>query len=144
MHQRYFTIEEAASLLPQLRELVGKQMVLRKEIEGAVMQLSTLLGKRVERVKVEADDPPDVRRLKENVLRLATEFQSRWNEVEELGVVVKDTGSGLLDFYSIIDGKTVFLCWQFDEGTIGHYHDLDAGFQGRKPIDASLRSRHVN
>jgi hypothetical protein len=32
----------------------------------------------------------------------------------------------------------VFLCWRVDEVHITHWHDVDAGYAGRQPIDSAL------
>ena len=56
-------------------------------------------------------------------------------ELEKLGVVIKDLDRGLIDFPAIRDGREVYLCWQLDEDEIGFWHDIDAGFGGREPLE---------
>jgi hypothetical protein len=58
-------------------------------------------------------------------------------ELDELGVVVKDLDLGLLDFPALRDGVEVELCWRVGEDRVEHWHPLEAGFRGRKPIDWS-------
>ena len=41
---------------------------------------------------------------------------------------------GLVDFPTVIDGETVFLCWRSDEGQLGWYHRIEEGYQGRRPL----------
>jgi hypothetical protein len=55
-------------------------------------------------------------------------------EVEGLGIHVKDIDIGLVDFPSLRDGRVVYLCWKVDEPAIAYWHELDAGYAGRKPI----------
>lgn len=55
--------------------------------------------------------------------------------VQEMGVVVKDIDRGLVDFPAVIDGREVYLCWQLGEDSVAHWHELDAGFRGRRPLD---------
>ena len=52
-----------------------------------------------------------------------------------LGCLVKDLEAGLVDFYSLQDDEPVFLCWQFGEPAVAHWHALDEGFSGRKPLE---------
>ena len=52
-----------------------------------------------------------------------------------MGCLVKDLEAGLVDFYAVQDDEPVFLCWQFGEPSVAHWHALDEGFAGRKPID---------
>jgi hypothetical protein len=33
------------------------------------------------------------------------------------------------------DGEPVFLCWQFGEPAVTHWHGVDEGYAGRKPIE---------
>ena len=47
---------------------------------------------------------------------------------------LKDPRSGLLDFPSLRDGRTVYLCWKLDEPTIGYWHPIETGFAGRQPL----------
>jgi hypothetical protein len=56
-------------------------------------------------------------------------------ELDGLGVVVKDLDLGLLDFPAIRAGEEVELCWQVGEDAVSYWHPLEAGYRGRKPID---------
>ena len=53
----------------------------------------------------------------------------------DTGVQIKDVNSGLIDFSALKDGREVYLCWQYGEGDIAFWHEMDAGFAGRQPID---------
>lgn len=63
----------------------------------------------------------------------------RFHEVVRLlhtcGVLIKDPKIGLLDFPARRAGRTVFLCWKVGEDRIDHWHEVDAGFAGRQPLD---------
>jgi hypothetical protein len=37
---------------------------------------------------------------------------------------------------SICAASVVYLCWRFGEDRIGHWHELDGGFAGRRPLPA--------
>jgi len=51
-----------------------------------------------------------------------------------MGVEVKDPSTGLIDFRSLRGDEEVYLCWRLGEGRIAWWHDLDSGFQGRRPL----------
>jgi hypothetical protein len=51
---------------------------------------------------------------------------------------------GLLDFYGRIEGRLVWLCWRYGEDKLDHYHELDSGFSGRRPIGNVARQRVLN
>ena len=50
-------------------------------------------------------------------------------------MVVRDLERGLIDFPSLLDGDEVYLCWLLDEPSVGHWHAVEAGFGGRRPLD---------
>jgi hypothetical protein len=74
---------------------------------------------------LERQDEPEV----------VAQVQNAIDELQALGIEVK-AADGLVDFRSLRDGEVVYLCWKFPEAEIGHWHRLDAGFAGRKPIAA--------
>lgn len=139
-----FTLEAANALVPRLREMVEAQMNRRTAIEERLEKLSKLLGATPSSLSVDANDPADVRDLKQDLVAWVDRYQSAWKEVEALGAVLKDPRTGLLDFYGEVDGKRVWLCWRYGEESITHYHGLHEGFSGRKPIGATVRHRHLN
>jgi hypothetical protein len=57
------------------------------------------------------------------------------NAIHELGAVVKDPDTGLVDFPAVVEGAEAFLCWQLGEDEVEFWHGLDEGFAGRKPLD---------
>ena len=67
--------------------------------------------------------------------QLADEAAAAVNELEEIGVVVKDFDLGLLDFPALREGEEVELCWHVGEDSVEHWHRLGEGYAGRKPID---------
>jgi hypothetical protein len=53
-------------------------------------------------------------------------------------VQVKDLEKGLLDFPCEVEGEIVLLCWLWGEEKITHYHGLEDGFAGRKPVTEAM------
>jgi hypothetical protein len=62
------------------------------------------------------------------------EMRSALVELQEMEVVLRDLDRGLVDFPSIRDGEEVFLCWEEGEDEIGYWHELEAGYGGRRPL----------
>ena len=52
----------------------------------------------------------------------------------------KGFDAGLVDFYSLREDRPIFLCWKLGEERITHWHEIDAGFSGRQPIDGAILS----
>ena len=139
-----FTLEAVNALLPRLRALMEQQMGRRSEIELRLEKLARLLGTAPSNIQVDDGDPPPVRDLKQDLADHVSRYQSAWSELEEMGAVLKDPRSGLVDFYGQVDGKRVWLCWKYGEDAVTHYHGLHEGFSGRKAIEPAMRSRHLN
>jgi hypothetical protein len=116
----------------------------RVEIEERLDRLAKLVGKVPSTISVDDTDPPQVRSLKQDLVQRVEGYQTAWREVEEMGAVLKDPKTGLVDFYGRVDGKLVWLCWRYGEDSVTHYHGLHEGFAGRKPIESTMRQRHLN
>src|SRR5215213_594505 len=144
MDGRVFTLEEANAILPKLQSVVGEQLRRRAEIEASLVRLGKELGDVPERIVLDPADSTDVRDLKRDLMRRIEEYRAGWREVEEMGAVLKDARTGLIDFYGRVDGKLVWLCWKYGEHEIAHYHALEDGFSARKPIAESMRYRLLN
>lgn len=56
-------------------------------------------------------------------------------EIDAIGVQVKDLDTGLLDFPFQLEDRVVLLCWKQGETAITHWHTMEDGFAGRKPLD---------
>jgi len=66
---------------------------------------------------------------------LVQEINTIVEQVNDMGCLVKDLDSGLVDFYGVRDGEPVFLCWQFGEPAVAHWHPVEGGFASRQPIE---------
>jgi hypothetical protein len=142
--RRHFTLEEARALLPEVRKIVGDQLEQRAELERRLVELGEIVGEPPEDLSDKAGDTPDVLAKKRALRTLVEQYQHGWNRLETMGVVLKDARTGLVDFYSRVDGRVVFLCWQHGEDTIEHYHGLEEGFAGRKRIEGAVAARLYN
>jgi len=124
---KLFTVEEANALLPMVRRAVEKirgahaQVAASQEAARAAAAAAQLGG---------GGMPGGAR-----YVNALTTLAGRVNQLEELGVQLKDYERGLVDFPSLRDGKLVLLCWQWGEGDqIEWWHDPEAGFAGRQPL----------
>ena len=152
---KVLSIEEANGLIPVLDRLVGAQLELGETIQDLVKELVDLDGPvsdmeetddgmaAVVDITVRVEDDAAVRQVKQHLARRVRRYRDGWKQVEELGAVVKDPSTGLIDFYGRIDDRLVWLCWQYGEERIAFYHELDAGFSGRKPLEP-VRRRMLN
>ena len=58
------------------------------------------------------------------------------HKIQDTGAMIKDINTGLLDFSALRDDHEVYLCWKNGERDIAFWHEIDAGFAGRQPIDS--------
>jgi hypothetical protein len=142
--QKIYTLEEVNSKIPSLRAIVGRQLSRRAAIEEKLTVLGNLVDDIPDDFAPSPGDSDVVRELKTELTRRVAEYRGGWDEVEDLGAVIKDPQIGLVDFYGRLDGNVVWLCWKYGEDDVAYYHALDAGFAGRKPIGATVRQRLLN
>lgn len=126
---RLFTVDEANSLLPALRPL----------IESVLENLRRLRGKSETVVRNEQLDPdaPDLmKRLRqdEEIARLVGQIKGWVEEIHSYGCLCKGVEQGLIDFPCLLGAEVVYLCWQFGEPNVGHWHRIEDGFAGRRPL----------
>ncbi len=124
---KIFTLEEANTLLPTVRGVLLKIQHGHKRL--------AVYSAEAKKASAGADrgggglvDGPFYAEL----LMKLTELM---NNLESLGVELKDLERGLVDFPSLREGRVVLLCWQVGEGDeVEWWHDVDAGFAGRTPL----------
>ena len=131
MALRTFTPAEANSALPQVRPVAERMVALRRrlaELEGEQREVVKIIAGNGSGYAVgESRSPAYTAAMRE--------LEACVEELDELGVEVKDVESGLLDFPALRNGERVFLCWRLGEDAVTHWHDLEEGFAGRKEID---------
>lgn len=131
---RLFTPEEANAELPEVRAL-ARRMV---EERGSLVAL----GAELEEVQAliggngGSIDPGRVAELQEAVAQAAAELAGVVDELQGRGLQVKDLDRGLVDFPARHPetGEAVLLCWELGEAEVAHWHGLEEGFAGRKPL----------
>ncbi len=134
MSNHTFSLNEAQTLLPVLESLLRRGMEAKKqveEIEGEFQKLGHRIfltgGAEVDVIKLAKR-----RAASDKALQAIKDCLA---EIEATGAQVKDMDNGLLDFPCVVEGETILLCWKLGEERITHWHGLEEGFAGRKPID---------
>ena len=125
IHDRHYTVEQANRMLPRLEPLLlelreARDQLTEEEAHEALSGAAPGNG---------GGEPG--RRVGEAFLGLRRVLV----ELQALGLVVRDVNRGLIDFPAIIEGREVYLCWQLGEDGVTWWHDLEAGFGGREPLD---------
>jgi len=79
----------------------------------------------------------DVRLLREKEARSAQmldQFREALLQVASHGCILRDLDLGLIDFYTMSRDRVVCLCWRRGEARVTHWHPIDEGFSGRRPL----------
>jgi hypothetical protein len=130
--RKYFTIEQANRTLPLVRRVVAdlvheytrwKEQVRTYEVLSAAGAGAETAEQRAVRDEVEA---------------LAQRISGYVEELTSVGCVLKGFDDGLVDFYGKRNGKDVFWCWRLGEESVSHWHKLDAGYAGRRPVETAV------
>ena len=132
MAERHFTPEEANALLGEVRPAAEELVAHRRAMTVAAARQAQL----VRRIAGNGGDfdPQEPRTLEEQFERETEEVARCVEQLERLGVVVKDLDRGLVDFPALRHGEEVLLCWQVGEDEVAYWHGLEEGFAGRKPL----------
>ena len=136
-----FTLAEAQGLIPELERLFEDALALKSDYDEGERRLQEF----TERVMVMGGVRVDrARALEERSSResVAARLRSAIEQVQELGCVVKDLDTGLVDFPTVFRGEDVYLCWKVGERAIAFWHGIDEGFRGRKAIDQDFLDHH--
>ncbi|MGM0578672.1 MAG: DUF2203 domain-containing protein [Myxococcota bacterium] len=138
MSQRYFTVEEANRMVPRLQEVFDRLLQLRLQMRTRYSRLESAgFAPEEEDFPIVLDDAsPSVTGDRAALKTLMAAFRDELEELEEEGLLVKGVEPGLVDWYAHgTDGRDVLLCWRFGEDEITHWHEVDAGFAGRRPLE---------
>jgi hypothetical protein len=132
----HFTLEEAERILPRVKRLLAKLHTLKAQInflaeeKEAPIQLTEPFSEdEIYRFAFAQEI-----KLNRELHKHTYEFFRTLDQLNELGCAIKDLDEGLIDFPYKLNGKEVCLCWKEGEAHINHWHELEGGFAGRKPI----------
>jgi hypothetical protein len=139
---RFYDIDAANAAIPELDGIVGtlrqqrgELVRLRDEVvahgsggEGAPAPVTapTSAG--------EAPISSDLRMIRLRMQGLIDQMAAGVARIDALGLTLRDIERGLVDFPALVSGRQVWLCWKHGEDAIGWWHELEAGFDGRRAL----------
>ena len=126
--EKLFTVAEANRALV----LVGR---IVSDIVRQYRELLTLRDERHELAHT-AGNAERLEQIDQQIEQSMDLLNSEQTELLEIGCELKDWTNGLVDFPALHQGHKVWLCWRLGETAVTHWHKLDAGFAGRKPLDS--------
>ena len=135
---RFYDIDAANATLPELDGIVA---VLREQRSELVRLRDEVLAAGGEGSSVgssggsgEAVTSSNLRTIRLRMQGLIDQMAAGVARIDALGLTLRDIERGLVDFPALVSGRQVWLCWQPGETTIDWWHDLEAGFDGRRPL----------
>ncbi len=124
--RKYFSVDQANRALPYVRRVVT-------DIVDAYHAAVSLQH------KMEFPLPDqDTDQLRGEYDTIMSRLNDLIDELSDVGAELKDYDKGLVDFPAALDGREVSLCWMLGEPEITAWHEVDAGFAGRQPIETLM------
>jgi hypothetical protein len=137
--KKYFTVAEANAMLPLLRSILRDVTDLARDLRERHERLSRVQPP--PKGSLSTPYQEEVQQMQDEFEREQARMEEYVGELKKLGVELKDPFMGLLDFPTIMDDHEVYLCWRLGETEVGHWHELDAGFAGRRKLMAKATTR---
>ena len=152
MKERFFTIDEARALLPELKQLIDRA---NKDLDQRTARLQVLnqTYMKAEMALDECQMPEDeddsslkkfrqqraqfelaISELSKEQAEFVRSLENWVDKVTNHGVILRKMKEGLVDFPARNGEFKYYLCWQFGESDITHWHLADDGFIGRKAL----------
>ena len=129
---RIFTLEEAERTLPLLRRILTDLRTEYRVWQDALADYELLTGG----ARAGEEETAELVASRKAVTDSADRISGYLGEIEAVGCLFKGFDAGLVDFYTLREDRLVFLCWRVDEDHITHWHEIEAGYAGRQPVDA--------
>lgn len=145
MVERVFTIEEARQMLPELKELFKEANINLDLLLIKLQEANSNYQEAEKNMASMSSDLDETRRCRaafEAAIQELQEAQSTFLEqlsfwvdkITARGVLIRSMREGLVDFPAQKGGFNFLLCWRADENDIDHWHLVEDGFSGRKPL----------
>lgn len=127
---RVFTVAQANRALPLVRRIADDIVAEHPRWKDLVARYEVAAGD----ARPEWGESPAQVALRREIDAVAARLNGYVHELEAIGCLLKGFDEGLVDFYGRHQGRLVCLCWRRGEEAVTHWHELDAGFAGRREI----------
>jgi hypothetical protein len=131
-NQHYFTVDEANQNITWLEVQIQAIASLRKNIERLRLDLDSILRKG--RSNGHGSMDQDILDNRKETDTAVDSLSNLEQEINDSGIIVRDSERGLVDFPALWDGREVYLCWLLGESNIQFWHEIGTGFAGRQPL----------
>ena len=122
--KKHYTLAEARAMLPKVSEWLDDLARLREEHEKLSQRVANLVSAQSD-VGGESVN---------NSLKVLFAMRSRSSGHSNRTTSISRTPSVASSISPRAEARVRFLCWEKGEEDIGHWHELDAGYDGREPL----------
>lgn len=131
MARKYFTPDEANRTLPLVQRIVHDIVDAYNQWKDALRRYELAAAAQ----RGDQAEAPEAVAARQRVDEVARTINGYIGELEQVGCVLKGFDDGLVDFRGQIDGRDVWLCWKLGEPAVSHWHEIDEGVSGRRPLE---------
>ena len=125
LHSRHYSLEEASALLPEVASLIEHMRSARDRLGDADARAALAA----------AGGSNGGGQPGRTVSQGFLELRDAMIWLRDREIVLRDLDQGLVDFPTLRGGAEAYLCWQEGEDQIAFWHEPEAGFAGRRPLD---------
>ena len=126
-------------------ELATRMLPLVKAVTADIVRQWAVVRDLNERLGMLPDDDEDspsvyrdeVRQERQHQRRQVRKLRAYMDELAALGLHVRDTGSGIVHFPTLVEGDEACLCWKLGEDEVVHWHELRADCSTRRSLAAA-------
>lgn len=129
---KHFSLEEARAMLPLVTSIVSDIAEIFQSVTGRRADLHRLMRGNLRQAGSLYDDE-----VAESRADLQQEYDRIWlfrEELESLGVLLRQSESGEIEFPTLVEGEEAFFSWRLGEETIDHWRLADSPASTRQLI----------
>ena len=137
----FYDIDSANARLPELRETLLRLRDLRSEVvalRDRIVELNApwIAGQPSDQGKAaRAEVEDETRLLRMRLQGSVDQMQAAVGQIDDWGIQLRQIETGLVDFPALVSGRPVWLCWRLGEDSIGWWHEVSEGFDGRQKLE---------
>src|SRR5262245_31040431 len=129
--KKYYTVAEANAALPLVRAIVRDVTELAGELQERSERQRRLKQGQRGNGDLNAEEEEYTH---EGMAGGEERMREYIDELNRLGIELKDFYTGLIDFPCWMGNREVYLCWRLGEPEVGWWHEIADGFAGRQKI----------
>lgn len=130
-----FTVEDANLRLPLVRAIVRDAVDLKADVLARQDRLLELRERYPDNEEDQSPYSEEVQDMEQSLQADENRIGGFADELEEVGAELMDAQTGLVEFASTLDGRSVRLSWMYDEPTVSFWRDQDDLPVDRKPLE---------